>query len=255
LEEQRISVVAAVISVDLALRRWADIGIAILTNDGQRIRVQFVELGDSGTLGPQDPQTLATKLAHLIKVNSASVLLIDGPQAWKDPDNGIAHMRLCERELHTPAKCGLPGQVKPATWTPFVTFSIDLFAELETVGLIRLTEREPVVPTGNVLLLEVFPTAAWRGLGIACLPGKARAKREDIGWRMEALVARYSLDVDREPTHDQLQAMVSGLAGVAITRGCPGNYSVHGVPPRRVGGHWREGFIVNPKTIQKTVTP
>jgi hypothetical protein len=246
---------ATVISIDLALRRWTDVGVAILTDVGQRIRVQFAELGDGETLGPRDAQTLAAKLADLVESHDASVLLIDGPQAWKDPDNGIAHMRLCERELHTPAKCGLPGQVKPAAYTPFVTFSIDLFTELETIGLTRLTEREPVLSTGNALLLEVFPTAAWRSLGIACLPGKAKARREDVIWRLEALVARYGLDVDREPTHDQLQALVSGLAGIAIARGRPDNYFTHGVSPRWIDGYWREGFILNPKVTQQPAMP
>jgi hypothetical protein len=237
---------ATVISVDLALSRWADIGVAILTDEGQCVRVQFEELADHGTLGPRDAQTLVSKLMDLVEIHDASVLLIDGPQAWKDPDNGIAHMRVCERQLRTPAKSGLPGQVKPATWTAFVAFSIDVFDALQTAGLAHLVEYEPVVTSGNALLLEVFPTAAWRNLAMSCLPGKAKAKREDVVWRLEELVARYSLKVDREPTHDQLQAIVSGLAGVAITRGRPEEYSVQGIPPRKIDGTWREGFIVNP---------
>src|SRR5258708_2891123 len=171
---------AAVVSVDLALKRWVDIGVAILTDDEQGIRVQFKELADHGTLGPRDAQTLALKLLDLVKVHDASVLLIDGPQAWKDPDNGIAYMRICERELRTPAKTGLPGDVKPATWTSFVSFSIDVFDALRTAGLDPFFAHESRIVPARVHLIEVFPTAAWRCLGMSCLPGKAKAKQEDV---------------------------------------------------------------------------
>jgi hypothetical protein len=72
--------------------------------------------------------------------------------------------------------------------------------------------------------------------------------------RLEALVNRYCLRVDREPTHDELQALVSGLGGIAIARERPNEYSVHGIAPKMIGGTWREGFIVNPLRIQKPAT-
>jgi hypothetical protein len=48
------------------------------------------------------------------------------------------------------------------------------------------------------------------------------------------------------PTHDQLQAIVSGLAGLAIESNRWSDCAVEGVPPVFEGGHWREGYIVNP---------
>src|SRR5262249_46550979 len=154
--------VASVISVDLALKRWADIGVAVLTDDGNCIRVEFRKLANGGTPGPRDAHELVAQLFDLVRAYDASIVLIDGPQAWKDPDNGIAHMRICERELRTPAKTGLPGTVKPATWTPFVSFSIEVFDALQVDGLQRLSVRQPKVVPGGSLLLEVFPTSAWR---------------------------------------------------------------------------------------------
>jgi hypothetical protein len=251
LAQQRNSSVASVISVDLALKRWADVGIAVLTDEGACIRVEFRKLADGGTSGPRDAQELVAQLLDLARAYHASILLVDGPQAWKDPDNGIAHMRICERELRTPAKTGLPGEVKPITWTPFVSFSIDVFDALQSAGFERLATCEPVGISGNGLLLEVFPTSAWRNLGMSCLPAKAKATREDVIAGLTQLGARYCLSVDREPTHDELQALVSGLAGIAIARRRPNDYSVHGVTPTIIGGTWREGFIVNPRLIQK----
>jgi hypothetical protein len=241
--------VVTVISVDLALKRWVDIGVAVLTDEGTCVRVEFKKLADGGTPGPRDAQALVAQLLDLVRPFDASILLIDGPQAWKDPDNGIAHMRICERELRTPAKTGMPGEVKPATWTPFVSFSVDVFDALHLAGFERLTVREPTVVPGKVLLLEVFPTSAWRCLGVRPLPGKAKATQADVLRRLEALVNRYCLRVDREPTHDELQALVSGLAGIAIARERSDEYSVHGVAPKMISGTWCEGFIVNPRLI------
>jgi hypothetical protein len=86
---------------------------------------------------------------------------------------------------------------------------------------------------------------------MTCLPAKAKAKREDVTMRLDELVARHCLVVNQEPSHDELQALISGLAGIAIARQRPNDYSVHGVTPKIIDGTWREGFIVNPQLIQK----
>jgi hypothetical protein len=43
-----------------------------------------------------------------------------------------------------------------------------------------------------------------------------------------------------------LQALVAGLAGVAIGRGVADAYQAVGVAPRLIDGIWREGYIVLP---------
>jgi hypothetical protein len=40
--------------------------------------------------------------------------------------------------------------------------------------------------------------------------------------------------------------LVAGLAGVALDDGNGPGVSIAGVPPMRLEGTWREGFIVNP---------
>jgi hypothetical protein len=42
------------------------------------------------------------------------------------------------------------------------------------------------------------------------------------------------------------QALVSGLAGVALEEGNEAGFTIAGVPPTEMDGTWREGFIVNP---------
>jgi hypothetical protein len=155
-------------------------------------------------------------------------------------------MRACERELGTPAKTGLPGEVKPANYGPFVRFSVAVFDALREAGAQILSSRELAIPGGPLLVVESFPLAAWRALAIPPLPAKRKATCEDIRQRLNVLVTRHSLRAASNLSHDELQALVSGLGGLAIARGRKDGYEVRGVAPRLVAGIWREGFIVNP---------
>jgi hypothetical protein len=55
------------------------------------------------------------------------------------------------------------------------------------------------------------------------------------------------LQVLKRPTHDELCALVAGLAGVAILAGDTNGYVAEGAPPKVIGGVRVEGFIVNPR--------
>jgi len=61
------------------------------------------------------------------------------------------------------------------------------------------------------------------------------------------LQEQHNLTVNDEPTHDQLQALVAGLAGVGYLRAGPDGVHIAGIPPKKVDGVLREGYIVNPK--------
>jgi hypothetical protein len=173
--------------------------------------------------------------------------MIDGPQAWKDPDNGLEHSRRCERCLNTPAKTGLPGFVKPKSYTSFVSFSIELFDQLDRLGWPRLQQSTPVVDKSQYVVIESFPLSAWQKLGINSLPAKRKAKATDIQSRMSELQGCFPLKLDTEPNHDELQALVAGLAGIALEANDQNHYLVVGEPPRLVDSVWREGFTVTPK--------
>jgi hypothetical protein len=232
-----------VISVDLAYKRYDDVGVVALRVAEETVSVVPIGLRSVGLVGTPDASRLASFLASLANELDASGILIDGPQAWKAPDNGLEHSRRCERELSTPGKMGLPGVTKPATYHDFSVFSIALFDELSDLSFPRLAT------TGDWpkhVAIESFPTAAWRSLGIAPLPAKAKASAADVTTGLDSLRTCFALDVRGDLTHDELQATVAGLAGVALERRNLAGLAFAGVEPFLLDGTWREGYILNP---------
>ena len=96
------------------------------------------------------------------------------------------------------------------------------------------------------VLVESYPYAAWKSLGLAPLPSKRRAKVSDLAAAYAALRTLIPFTTDRPPNHDQLQAIVAGLPGLALDERNSAAVRIVGNPPRREDGHWREGFIVLP---------
>ena len=162
-----------VISVDLAYKRYSDIGVAALTQVDDGVSVEVIRLANLGLSGQPAASDLARCFLTLAQDRGAQVMLIDGPQAWKSPSNRLEHSRRCERALNTPGKTGLPGNTKPANYCGFITFSIELFDELASHGWPRLAAINPPDPACR-FTIESFPTSAWRKLGLIPLPGKSR---------------------------------------------------------------------------------
>ena len=267
----------AVLSVDLAIRRWSDLGIVMLeralpaplTNPWGRelslplkgifapaplpdappgqIVCEIVPWRDAG---PVEPEILAGRLNHLCGVRNIRVLMLDGPQAWKSSSNGLEHSRTSERQLNTAAKTGLPGMVKPLTYRPFAEFCLDVYDALCRRGWRRLETRDqPATPQDQKqerILVESYPYAAWKSLGLKALPSKRKCKVSDLAEAFAALRSLIPLTVDRPPNHDQLQAIVGGLPGLALEERNTAGARIVGTPPKRENGHWREGFIVLP---------
>jgi hypothetical protein len=195
---------------------------------------------------PVDANILAGLLNHLCAVRGIRVMMLDGPQAWKSRSNGLAHSRVSERQLNTAAKTGLPGMVKPVTYRAFAEFCLDVYDALCRRGWRRLeTLARPGSPPDRVLV-ESYPHAAWKSLGLKPLPSKRRARVSDLAEAYGALRALIPLTTDRPPNHDQLQAIVGGLPGLALEESNAAGARIVGNPPRREDGHWREGFIVLP---------
>lgn len=247
----------AVLSVDLASRRWPDLGIAVLERvpAGPRTLVHCelifwngLDLEPPGTI---TPQLLAGRLNHLALSRGIRMLLLDGPQAWKSRQNGLEHSRSSERQLNTSAKTGLPGMVKPATYRNFAEFCVDVYAELCLRGWRRLDTHDRPNQTEERVLVESYPYAAWRSLGIKPLPAKRRARVSDLAEAYAALQRVIPFTVNQPPNHDQLQAIVGGMAGLALEARETEGTRIVGVPPRREDGQWREGFIVLPLPPKK----
>jgi hypothetical protein len=94
--------------------------------------------------------------------------------------------------------------------------------------------------------MESFPTAAWRHLGLTPLPAKSKTRPAHLERAASDLRRLFPLDLPDNLSHDELQALVASLAGVAVAGGCRPSYAAAGIAPCLLEGHWREGFIVNP---------
>lgn len=265
----------AILSVDLAFRRWSDLGIAILgqappetegikpdpLDSRAAIHCELIswdgaDLDPSIPATPVHPEVLAGRLNHLCNVRGIRVLMLDGPQAWKSGSNGLAHARISERHLNTACKTGLPGMVKPMTYRAFAEFCLDVYDALARRGWRRLDASAQPGPHPQRILVESYPCAAWRSLGLKPLPSKRRAQVSDLATAFAALQSVVPLTVSRPPNHDQLQAIVGGLPGLALDDSRAERTSgigarIVGAPPRREDGHWREGFIVLPAPLAR----
>jgi hypothetical protein len=259
----------AVLSVDLAFRSWSDLGLAVLdceaapgAADGRArspIHYELLEpaLLTTWTGAPAlrekvDPLDLANRLHALCLRRDIRMILLDGPQAWKSKLNGLEYSRVCERALNTSAKTGLPGVVLPGTWTHFVESSIAVFNALTLLGWNRFNTRTQPGAEPERTLVEIYPFAAWKELGLKPLPCKRRARISDRIAGLSALQSLLPLAEGPLPSHDQLQALVGGLAGLALSESDPSGFRILGHPPRREEGHWREGYIILPLPPHRT---
>jgi hypothetical protein len=264
-----------VLSVDLACRSWSDLGVVLLqqTSPAQdshiqagnphayKIACEIIRWQDPT---PPPVVELALRLNTLCLERGVTVLMLDGPQAWKAEDNGHEFCRDSERELNTSAKTGLPGNVLPGTYERFVGYCLALYDALGRLGWQRLASRDQLVNQANAgglepgltpkILVESYPHAAWKSLGILPLPAKRRCRVSHLAEAYAALTAMLPITTSQPPNHDQLQAIVGGLPGLAIeaSAGLGTNQRSHmgtrivGQPPRWEGGYWREGFIAIP---------
>lgn len=232
-----------ILGIDLATRRYADIGMALLTPQRTAIRVEIIR--PSALL--RDPPSVAALMRLVAQLNQKTpihVVAVDGPQGWQDPQTGLPDARVCERRLNTQAKSGLPGHAKPRSSLRFVQFSVDLFDAFAQAGWPRFGGPNGGSPAKPVAI-EVYPTAAWRALGLRPLPSKAAARRGDEAVWLAHLQRHFDLSMVHAPSHDELQAVVAGLVGLTLAAHGPSQVEVCGLPPRLVDGAWREGPIVN----------
>jgi hypothetical protein len=268
----------SVLSVDLACRSWSDLGVVLLEQKGAphpyQIACEIIRWQDPT---PPPVVELALRLNTLCLERGATVLMLDGPQAWKSEDNGQEFSRVAERELNTSAKTGLPGNVLPGTYERFVGYCLALYDALGRLGWQRLASRDQAERresssmdgradgTGwsGKILVESYPHAAWKSLGIPPLPAKRRCRVSHLAEAYAALTAMLPITTSQPPNHDQLQAIVGGLPGLAIERNAGPEASqrarmgtrIVGQPPRWEGGFWREGFIAVPTAPGPIVRP
>ncbi len=223
---------ARVLSVDLALRDYESFGCCLLDSEtGESAAAEFPLPSDAGLHGRPDPERCAGALAEFCHRQGVNVVLLDGPQAWKDPLTKNGHARVCEHALNTPGKMGLPPDgVLPGPFLAFGRFSVDLFAALGERGAVRPDFEPFTVPTEGFLLLESYPAAAWRALGLQPPPSKSKAKLDDPQQACLNLSRLLPVRFRHAVNHDEAQALVAGLAGVAVALGNERGYKAVGAP-------------------------
>jgi hypothetical protein len=231
----------SVLSIDLASRRYRDNGIALLHGAPGRVTARLVDPESLGLHGEPAVAPFVSAIAELAERERVRVILLDGPQAWRANESSLVHLRHCERETRTPGKTGPPGVVKPQTWTRMAEFSIALFDALHERGWPRLTDRWQ----GGRAAVESFPTHAWRMLGHTALPGKS-ATTTLAPWLAALTDSGLALPMG-DIGHDEVQALVAGLAGIAMVDKGLESCDVRGINPFLEDGAWREGFIVSPR--------
>lgn len=232
-----------VISLNLSHEQYSDIGVVALRASDSTVGVVPIRLPSVGLEGTPEVGELASFLVSLADELSAEFIVLDGPQAWKAPDDGLDHARRCEHELGTAIRTGLPGKVRPAEQLGFAKFCVGLFDELNTLLYPRLSTTGDW-PTH--VAVESCATSAWQSLGISASPTKEKTESEQLKDRLDALNGCFPLDVRGELSHAELQAMVSGIAGVALERRNLSGIAFAGVEPLQIEGTWREGYILSP---------
>jgi hypothetical protein len=236
----------SVLAVDLASRSWSDVGVALLSREqGGRISLEYRDL--SATEDALTAEKLAERVSYVAVQCGARMILLDGPQGWREPGSNPPDRRECELALATPAKTGEPGQVKPSSYRSFALFSIEVFDGLEERGWSRWTGRPRGQGDEGVFAAEAYPRACWRALGLTPLPSKAKATASDLERARGQLRKRLGLEVPEAASHDQLQATIAGWAGIAWEARQDRLWQPVGLPPKRLDGHPREGFILMPR--------
>ncbi len=235
------------LSVDLAYVDYRDIGVALVTYDSAGPQESLTARAfDVPLSGRPSVAALAAWLQEMVEAHNVRCLCIDGPLGWRSPATDSPHCRISERVVRAPGKTGLPPDgVKPRTYLGFTTFSIALFEALLDTAVWTLPGDQAAAPQARVVT-ESFPTAGWRALGLPPLMAKGRASAADVQDAGARLQARTGITLEQVRTHDQLQAVVGGIAGAWWAAGLTDRVHLAGEPPFRLDGSWREGYIMMP---------
>ncbi len=232
-----------VLSIDLALTSYTDVGVACVSSaasgalDARVLRLPLA--------GRPDVDTLVEWITRTADRFGVGCVAIDGPLGWRGPDTDSVHARLSERAVRAPGKTGLPPDgVKPRTYLGFTRLSIALFESLTAAGW--NLPADPSAAAGSRMVTETFPTAAWRALGLAPLPGKSRSGEREVVEGTSRLRKACDIRIEGVETHDDLQAVVGAIAPAWWMAGLADRVTFAGAPPFRLDGSWREGFIIVP---------
>jgi hypothetical protein len=246
------------LGIDLASSSWAAVGSATVSFENGRF-TEVVAGAIDWPAAPLTPRALADAIDEFARRERISAVAMDGPQGWRDPETPIGTRgvgRRCEYECRTQGKTGAYPRTYPGTQRAWIEFSVAVFDELLQRPGVTLAHPAASPPDGtSFVLLECFPTSAWRSSGLSALP--AKSKKPDLSSYWRPLRNAYGLPRCGVTTHDDLQAVVAALTAAALAGG-PAEAIARGAPARLLertdGPPLRiEGYIwdVTPSELRK----
>ncbi len=178
----------------------------------------------------------ATAVADAIdgfaRKQKVTAVALDGPQGWRDPATpsslkGVG--RRCEYECRTQAKTGVHPTTFPGNQRPWIELCVEIFDELARKPGVVVGNVGVVAPGTGYVILECFPTSAWRASALTPLPSKK--KHPVLASYTAALRSAFVLPAltPGSHTHDDLQAAVAALTAMAFVGG-PAIPIARGVP-------------------------
>ncbi len=209
-----------VLGIDVASRSWADNGSAVLEFHADAV-TQVTAGAIAWPAAALTPNALAAAIDAYARTHQICAVALDGPQGWRDPETpagtpGVG--RRCELACRTQGKTGTFGVTFPGTQRPWIEFAIALFdALLLRDGVVLANALPDALPRRGYVVLECFPTSAWRSSGLPPLPGKG--KRPRLGPYIAALQEAYALPPFAVTSHDDLQAVVAALSAASVAGG------------------------------------
>lgn len=258
--------IVRVLGIDVASADWASNGSATLSFDLERKK--FEQLHAPAIMWPScalTPESLASAIDEYARRDGVRVVALDGPQGWRHPSTpegapGVG--RRCEYECRAQGKTGVYPTTFPANQRAWIEFCVDLFAELLDKPCVVLADSPKLVgiPADGYIVLECYPTSAWRSSGLKPLPGKT--KKPIVDGYLTALTSAYALPAPSTVvrTHDDMQAVVAAVVAAAVAGG-PARGVSRGIPSAMSNdpsgrGRRLEGLIwnVEPLTGARAVT-
>lgn len=222
-----------VLGIDLASSNWSAIGSATIEFDDKAAKFTRVVAGAIRWPATSlTAEALADAIDAFARREGVRAVALDGPQGWRDPatpKNAPGVGRRCEYECRTQGKTGAYPRTFPGTQRGWIEFCVQVFADLLARPGVALAD-----PAGDArwasayVVLECFPTSAWRSSGLRPLPAKSR--KPDLRPFLRSLTAAYRLPRARLDSHDDLQAVIAALAAtaaaggpaIALPKGIPG---------------------------------